>query len=341
MPALPVSVQTETSLPLSVQLKEQIKWLIALRELAPGDQLPTVQELASGLRINRNTVAQVYVELRQEGYLVARQGQGTFVADSDAVHAAMRKADLSRVLDDALERAAAMGYSPEEFARAAAARASIQAALRARRRAVFVECNWPEIKHHVATLKTELGLEVEGIHLDDIRRDREGFRAKARNADLVVTTLFHAEEAQKAAGPGIEVIAIGATLEVHLLRALAQLPRGTKVAVVCIDYARASRIRRMLINAGVQHVDMEAVGVDEQQKLRQVLKESDVVYVSVAAQPDAKRILHNTPKLRTYQLALDRAGLELIKGRLAESADHSGRKGRTFLAPRPHATRRR
>ncbi|RSS57908.1 PLP-dependent aminotransferase family protein [Streptomyces sp. WAC06614] len=59
----------------------------ALREaartgrLAPGTRLPSSRSLAADLGIARNTVAEAYAELVAEGWLTARQGSGTRVAE--------------------------------------------------------------------------------------------------------------------------------------------------------------------------------------------------------------------------------------------------------------------
>ncbi|GGW33530.1 MocR-like pyridoxine biosynthesis transcription factor PdxR [Streptomyces griseoloalbus] len=59
----------------------------ALREavrggrLAPGTRLPSSRSLAGDLGIARNTVADAYADLVAEGWLTARQGSGTRVAD--------------------------------------------------------------------------------------------------------------------------------------------------------------------------------------------------------------------------------------------------------------------
>ncbi|MDY6809706.1 MAG: PLP-dependent aminotransferase family protein [Actinomycetota bacterium] len=60
----------------------------ALREsisdgrLAPGTRLPPYRSLAADVGLARGTVAAVYQELIAEGWLVARQGSGTHVADT-------------------------------------------------------------------------------------------------------------------------------------------------------------------------------------------------------------------------------------------------------------------
>jgi GntR family transcriptional regulator len=65
-----------------VQIVQQVRQAIQLGILRPGDRLPTAQQVVSALAINPNTVLKAYKELEHEGLVRARQGQGTFVADS-------------------------------------------------------------------------------------------------------------------------------------------------------------------------------------------------------------------------------------------------------------------
>ncbi len=49
--------------------------------LAPGVRLPSSRDLAVDLGIARNTVADAYAQLVAEGWLEARTGSGTWVAE--------------------------------------------------------------------------------------------------------------------------------------------------------------------------------------------------------------------------------------------------------------------
>ncbi|MFE2488803.1 GntR family transcriptional regulator [Streptomyces mirabilis] len=49
--------------------------------LAPGTRLPSSRQLAADLGLARNTVADAYGDLVAVGWLTARRGSGTLVAD--------------------------------------------------------------------------------------------------------------------------------------------------------------------------------------------------------------------------------------------------------------------
>ncbi|HHW99476.1 MAG TPA: GntR family transcriptional regulator, partial [Firmicutes bacterium] len=66
-------------IPIYVQLQNQVKQAIAGGVLAPGEQLPSVRELAGRLAVNPNTIARAYQELEREGLIETLRGRGTFV----------------------------------------------------------------------------------------------------------------------------------------------------------------------------------------------------------------------------------------------------------------------
>ncbi len=66
--------------PLRRQLADYVRSLIGSGRLVAGEKLPASRDLAAALGIGRNTVAQAYQCLVDEGVLFAHVGQGTFVA---------------------------------------------------------------------------------------------------------------------------------------------------------------------------------------------------------------------------------------------------------------------
>ena len=102
-----VSIDPRDRTPLYAQLERGLRAAIATRRLAPGDQLPTVRQLAVTLRINANTVARVYSELERAGVIVTRRGVGSFIAATPAQahpprqHERRLRTFVTRVLADA------------------------------------------------------------------------------------------------------------------------------------------------------------------------------------------------------------------------------------------------
>lgn len=113
------SVDPKDATPLHAQLERSIRVAIASRRLRPGDQLPTVRELAVALRINANTVARVYTHLERSGTLETRRGVGTFVLDASdsSLNQAARDAELRAIATRALADASARGFSAADLRR--------------------------------------------------------------------------------------------------------------------------------------------------------------------------------------------------------------------------------
>ena len=65
----------------STALYSQVREAIVGGRLSPGDRLPTSRWLADDLGVARSTVTTVFGRLVAEGMLVARVGDGTYVAD--------------------------------------------------------------------------------------------------------------------------------------------------------------------------------------------------------------------------------------------------------------------
>ncbi|MDR0500032.1 MAG: GntR family transcriptional regulator [Coriobacteriales bacterium] len=70
-----------SGLPVWIQVKNRLAYLIASGGYAPDERLPTVRALAVALDISYNTVNRAYMDLERDGYISTRQGRGTFVLD--------------------------------------------------------------------------------------------------------------------------------------------------------------------------------------------------------------------------------------------------------------------
>ena len=103
-------VDPTSDLPLWVQLRNRIAYLINDGTLAPGDKLPTVRGLALEISINYNTVNKAYLSLVSDGYLESTRGRGVFVTDLGAKMGAEGEGEADAVLTSASRRAASWAW---------------------------------------------------------------------------------------------------------------------------------------------------------------------------------------------------------------------------------------
>ncbi len=84
-----LELDADTGIPLRRQIYERIKTLILHGDLKAEEKLPSSRGLAKDLGIARQTVLDVYEQLLAEGYLAARPGSGTRVAQGIAPTASL------------------------------------------------------------------------------------------------------------------------------------------------------------------------------------------------------------------------------------------------------------
>ena len=117
-PMFPFEVDPTSDLPLWVQLRNRIAYLINDGTLAPGDKLPTVRGLASEISINYNTVNKAYLSLVSDGYLESTRGRGVFVTDLGAKMGAEGEGEADAVLDECIASCRELGMGLDDIERA-------------------------------------------------------------------------------------------------------------------------------------------------------------------------------------------------------------------------------
>ncbi len=116
MPAV-LTIDTRSGVPIYLQIIEQVKRSVAIGVLAPGEQLPTVKQLALDLTVNPNTVARAYRDLERDEVIETAPGRGSFVRGNGVVDAAVSAAsDVSaQALMQAVREAKSIGLQPAQL----------------------------------------------------------------------------------------------------------------------------------------------------------------------------------------------------------------------------------
>ena len=112
---LHLQLDPRSGVPAYRQLMDQVRHYIASGTLRPGDQLPSIRELASVLAVNPTTIVRVYTELEREGTLEMRHGKGAFVGSRQAWNAeqeARQMESLRRTARQLAVEATQLGVEP-------------------------------------------------------------------------------------------------------------------------------------------------------------------------------------------------------------------------------------
>ena len=77
----PLQLQNN-GVPVYVQIRDQMLQAIGAGALRPGEQMPTMRQVAVMLKVDLNTVRHAYSDLEKTGAIVILRARGTYVADS-------------------------------------------------------------------------------------------------------------------------------------------------------------------------------------------------------------------------------------------------------------------
>ncbi len=110
-----LSVDDQSPVPVYAQLSEQLLGALARGDLAVGEQLPSVRDVAAYLGVNPNTVNRAYAELERFGAVETRRGRGTFVSARRTRRALPGSPRLAEIAEPFVARAQALGYAGHQI----------------------------------------------------------------------------------------------------------------------------------------------------------------------------------------------------------------------------------
>ncbi len=111
-----IIISNSSSTPIYEQIKNTIINQIMDGELKEDEALPSIRALAQDIKISVMTIKKAYDELESEGYIVSRQGKGTFVApkNSELVKEQAQK-DIEKYLEKMIDIAKNFNISKDEL----------------------------------------------------------------------------------------------------------------------------------------------------------------------------------------------------------------------------------
>ena len=95
-----LKVDDKSGLPVWVQIRNHMIFLIRSGVLRPGDTLPTVRSLAVDLGVNYNTIHKVYQDLETDGLINSGRGRRSTIADIDREALNLPESPIDAVVEE-------------------------------------------------------------------------------------------------------------------------------------------------------------------------------------------------------------------------------------------------
>lgn len=274
-------------LPIYLQLKYQLSYLITTEKLLPASRLPAVRNLAQHLGVNHHTVAQAYRALQNDGLIDSTVGRGSFVrrfSDLDRVNATRHEL-LNDALEQARHRARALGFSDQE---------TIQRLTSITQRddvpchVVYVD-RVPHIaRKYARRLEHHMGraVRVTPLTFDDIAAETEETKAALAEAFYVVTVARNVpwlEQQLPRFAPAHEVLTIVAEPLPSTVRMLAALDPSKSTVVLAEEHYLYSSLNLLSLYSSIDPNDAKAFTLDALDRFIGAAREADVILYTFGA----------------------------------------------------------
>lgn len=217
------------NVPIYQQLVDEIRSGVKKGVLVPGQQLPTVQELAEELSIARGTIKRAYDELEHQGVLEKIQGRGTFICFRQE-NSASRKDQAMAAIDAMLDRLEEMGFSPMEIDIFLSLKQRERAQRYSQLKVAVVECNPENLSYLFEQLHRIQGIELHAYLLGKVQ---DYPYSLDEDMDMVITTGTHGEYIASVLSDQGKLTQVALKMSLDTLSGIMRLQPGERVAILC------------------------------------------------------------------------------------------------------------
>lgn len=232
------TIQSDSDIPASTQLYNQILFAIASRQFPPGHRLPSTRQLAMQTGLHRNTISKVYRQLEEAGVVDAQAGSGIYVRDqAQEGNSKARSPILDQhpeayklvqgSLDELLRRGCSLSQARELFL------AEIDWRLRCSAQ-VLVTVPTHDIGNGevlMRELKHALNIPVQLVPLEELNQVLD----QTRSGTVVTSRYFIAQAEEIAAPKSVRVIPVDIYDFDEEIKLIKKLPKETCLGIVSLS----------------------------------------------------------------------------------------------------------
>jgi GntR family transcriptional regulator len=285
-------IQTDSEIPASIQLFDQLSFAITSGAYTSGEQLPSTRQLAQWTGLHRNTINKVYQQLKKVGLVEARGGSGIYAAMSKQESPSL---ELSiQVVRQALDRLLSLGYSLNQAQAVFNAelnwRLSCSAKLlvtSGKEDSGIAQIMAEELAQALHIPIQTMAIEELGDTLDQIATDQIN-SDQTSMASTIVTNRYFAESVHKVLSDRPHKLSIRVfTIDIYNysqeINRIKQLPLGSSVGLVSISTG-ILRLAESLIQSIRKDVLVISVLPQDTYRLQSMLKTVDLVITGHSSQ---------------------------------------------------------
>lgn len=108
-------VDERSGVPIWMQIRKRLVYLITSGKYQFDDKLPSVRELSVRLGVNYNTINKVYQDLERDGFIVTKRGRGSFVGDVSKLDYSPDDGEMEALAADFVQNALGKGLEPDDI----------------------------------------------------------------------------------------------------------------------------------------------------------------------------------------------------------------------------------
>jgi GntR family transcriptional regulator len=320
------NIQSDSDIPASNQLYNQILFAIASRQFPPGHRLPSTRQLAMLTGLHRNTISKVYSQLEDAGVVEAVPGSGIYVRDQVTDSTIRNRSPLmaqfpeahkliQHTVDELLKQGCSLGQTRELFL------AEIDWRLRCSAQVLIAAP-----KHDLAAgemilreLKKALDIPMQLVPMEELGQILD----QSQSSTIVTSRYFIAQAEALAAPRTARVIPIDIYNFNKEIKVIRDLPSGHNLGVVSLS-AETVGVAEVIIHSirGDDLLVLTAAATDRY-KLDAMVRNAQTIICDEAsfnivrtAIAGAREDIIRPPQIMTFENFIDAQSVNLLKREL-------------------------
>lgn len=287
-------IYSDSDIPASKQLLDQIRFAIASRQYPPGHRLPSTRQLAMITGLHRNTVSKVYQQLEEQGLVESIAGSGIYVKiqgnegnNSKLYPLAEKYPEAHQIIQKSLDELLLKGLTLSQVQELFLAEVEWRLRCNAQVLVTIPQQDMGAGELILRELENALAIPVQLVPLEELNQ----VLAKTQSG-TVVTSRYFISQAEAIATPyAVRVI----SLDIHdyreELNQIKQLPKDTRLGIISLSQGILTIAETLIHSLRGDELMIMTAKTNDKEKLTTVVKYSHTIISDMASYPLVKQTI--------------------------------------------------